>query len=154
MDETELSHFFSPSKKNRHRMKKEKAVMATKKCIEFRLILQLDWALKIILPFGSFYIILPFGCIIIILHINMILPFRYINIFFVNYNILGVWGCVNLPSKGCKKDWNWSTTVRGSIHQVWSNRKACIWITTFLLLLVKNVVQKNRRRVTNTISFY
>ena len=35
-----------------------------------------------------------------------------------------------------------------------SNWKECIWITTFMLLLVNNVVQIMHRRVTITISLY
>ena len=35
-----------------------------------------------------------------------------------------------------------------------SNWKECIWITTFMLLLVNNVVQKTRRLVTKTILLY
>ena len=42
-------------------------------------------------------------------------------------------------------------------HLVWLwgwIRKVLLWITIFMLLLVNNVVQKGRTRVTNTISLY
>ena len=41
-----------------------------------------------------------------------------------------------------------------NIPPIGSNRKACILIMTFMLLLVNNVVKKMVTRVTNTISLY